>query len=413
MPGFLTCWTTTSCRLRLDVGDELWRRNTPERFWKCHPDPPVECWQAAVSRAVHILELPSPPDDVEHLLALTLGEGQFGPDHWQLSPARKAYYVLKPVVPRGFTNLLKKANWLYTSSRFPLGWPIEDRYVRFQWTVMQQLLTVGGLRSIPLRRFWPHGHRFAFVLTHDIETAKGQTHVRAVADLEERLGFRSSFNFVPERYPLNRALARDLRDRGFEIGIHGLKHDGKLFSSHDRFRRRAGRINAHLKDLGAVGFRSPFTHRHPEWMQALEIEYDLSFFDTDPYEPLPGGGMSIWPFFVGHFVELPYTLPQDCTLVTVMGERTPRVWLKKVGFIARHCGMALVNVHPDYLQDGAAWDIYVEFLQAMKGQSGYWHALPREVAGWWRARAETAAGERLPGAEMGEVVLEDGGIVLR
>ena len=31
-------------------------------------------------------------------------------------------------------------------------------------------------------------------------------------------------------------------------------------------------------------------------MQALEIEYDLSFFDTDPCEPIPGGTMSIWPF---------------------------------------------------------------------------------------------------------------------
>ena len=43
-------------------------------------------------------------------------------------------------------------------------------------------------------------------------------------------------------------------------------------------------------------------------MRHLEIEYDLSFFDTDPFEPIPGGTMSIWPFFIGHFVELPYTL---------------------------------------------------------------------------------------------------------
>lgn len=33
--------------------------------------------------------------------------------------------------------------------------------------------------------------------------------------------------------------------------------------------------------------------RHPLWMQSLDIEYDLSFFDTDPYEPMAGGSMSM------------------------------------------------------------------------------------------------------------------------
>ena len=78
--------------------------------------------------------------------------------------------------------------------------------------------------------------------------------------------------------------------------------------------------------------------RNPEWMQALEIEYDLSFFDADPYEPMPGGTMSIWPFILGRFVELPYTLIQDHTLTAVLGETTPRLWLEKVDFIERYRG---------------------------------------------------------------------------
>ncbi len=60
-------------------------------------------------------------------------------------------------------------------------------------------------------------------------------------------------------------------------------------------------------------------------MQALEVEYDLSFFDTDPYEPIPGGGMSIWLYWIGRFIELPYTLAQDSTLAIVLGEETPRL----------------------------------------------------------------------------------------
>jgi hypothetical protein len=103
---------------------------------------------------------------------------------------------------------------------------------------------------------------------------------------------------------------------------------------------------------------------------------------------MPGGTMSIWPFILGRFVELPYTLAQDCTLTVVLGETTPRLWLQKVDFIERYCGMVLVNTHPDYLSDPLTWKIYSDFLQAMRRRGGYWHALPRDVARWWRARTD-------------------------
>jgi hypothetical protein len=54
------------------------------------------------------------------------------------------------------------------------------------------------------------------------------------------------------------------------------------------------------------------------------------------------------------YVELPYTLPQDFTLFLLLREQTPDIWLQKIDWIAQHGGMALVNVHPDYLcLDGA------------------------------------------------------------
>jgi hypothetical protein len=365
----------------------LWSSSNPASFWLCQPEIPEDQWRVAIQSAIPILGLSSQPDDVDELLALVLGEGQFDPDHWQLSLARRWYYRLKPFLPRTFTRFLRRLQGPSARSGFLLGWPIEDRYARFQWEVMRQLLVITGQQSISYHPFWPDGKRFAFVLTHDIETDEGQASVRAVADLEESYNFRSSFNFVPERYPLDLKLIENLRGRGFEIGVHGLRHDGKLYNSYAEFMRRAKRINAHLKELDAVGFRSPLTMRNPEWMQALEIEYDLSFFDTDPYEPMPGGTMSIWPFIIGRFVELPYTLVQDCTLTAILGETTPRLWLEKVNFIERYRGMALVNTHPDYLLNPITWQVYADFLQAMRSREGYWHALPRNVAVWWRDRA--------------------------
>jgi peptidoglycan/xylan/chitin deacetylase (PgdA/CDA1 family) len=342
-------------------------------------------------------------DGISQLLSNTLGEGQFGPNHWHLGRGRRAYNLFKPVLPKLVRRRLRQLHWALSAQRSLLDWPIESRYAAFQWAIMRDVLNKRGTNGTFIH-FWPQGHQFAFVLTHDIETAKGQTNVRAVADLEEAYGFRSSFNFVTEAYRLDRDLIHELQMRGFEVGVHGLKHDAKLFSSYDDFMQGAVRINQYLKDLGAVGFRAPLMHRHPEWMQALAIEYDLSFFDTDPHEPIDGGTMSIWPFEIGHFVELPYTLVQDHTLTAILRETTPTIWLEKVDFLEGYCGLALLNSHPDYLADRTGWRVYEDFLEAMRRRPNhYWHALPREVARWWRARRTALTVESLRGAVLAEI----------
>jgi peptidoglycan/xylan/chitin deacetylase (PgdA/CDA1 family) len=390
----------------------LWSSNHPAHFWICQPDAPDGQWAAAIQRALPVLGLSLQPEDRDELPALVLGEGQFGPNHWQLSLARRLYYKLKPFLPRIFTRFLRQVYSPSARGSFPLGWPIEDRYVRFQWEVMRQLLILTGQQSISYHPFWPDGQRFAFVITHDVETKNGQAYARAVADLDESFGFKSSFYFVTEHYTLDYELLQELRERGFEIGVHGLKHDGKLFNSHAEFMKRVKRINAHLKELDAVGFRAPLMMRNPEWMQALEIEYDLSFFDTDPYEPMPGGTMSIWPFILGRFVELPYTLVQDSTLTVILGETTPRLWLEKVDFIEKHQGMVLVNTHPDNLLDPVTWKVYADFLQTMRSREGYWHALPRDVARWWRARSDATTDVFPTGSVLGKVQLTSNSVLV-
>ena len=398
-----------------DTGN-LYTANGPADFWHVisEPKPSDAEWAAAAEAAINALGLPElrSATDMGRLLAQTLGESQFGVNHWDLGPSKRLYYELKPFLPRAVTRLLRQVHGFRMQDSFLLRWPIEDRYARFQWEIMRHLLELTGKETLPFVHFWPHGLRFALVLTHDIETLDGQSKVRRVADLEERLGFRSSFNFVLERYRLDRELIRELDARGFEIGVHGLRHDGKLFHSEAEFMRRAERINGHLGELGAVGFRAPLTQRNPEWMQALEIEYDLSFFDTDPYEPIPGGTMCIWPFLCGRFVEMPYTLVQDYTLTEILRERNARLWLEKVDFIKGYCGMALVNTHPDYLRNDRTWQVYVQYLQEMKRGSEYWHALPREVARWWRARASGARPEELAGAVLSEARLSGSALVI-
>ena len=262
---------------------------------------------------------------------------------------------------------------------------------------------------------WPEGKKFALVLTHDVEGAVGLEKCRALMELELKLGFRSSFNFIPEgSYKVATQLREDLLANGFEVGVHDLRHDGRLFASRHRFNRNAARINDYLRDWGAVGFRSGFMLHKLDWLHELDIQYDASTFDTDPFEPQPEGRDTIFPFWVPEpnsnhdspllnhqsqtangasqkgYVELPYTLPQDSTLFFSLGEPTPDIWFRKLDWVAEHGGMALVNVHPDYLNFGqgtSSGQVYplshyqklLEHIQE-RYQGSFWQPLPKDIA---------------------------------
>jgi len=256
---------------------------------------------------------------------------------------------------------------------------------------------------------WPDGKKFALVLTHDVESSRGLEKCRQLMDLEKKLGFRSSFNFIPEgEYRVSRELREELIQNGFEVGVHDLRHDGKLYWKRKEFPENARSINNYLKEWNASGFRSGFMLHHRECLHDLEIEYDASTFDTDPFEPQPESANTIFPFWAsrpngGGYVELPYTLPQDSTLFIVLKETSPDIWKKKLDWIAKCGGMALVNVHPDYAGFGKNGlniseypvALYEKFLRhiAENHHGQFWNALPREVAGWFK---ENCAPKNLP-----------------
>jgi len=247
---------------------------------------------------------------------------------------------------------------------------------------------------------WPDGKKFALVLTHDVEGSNGLAKCQQLIQLEQSLGFHSSFNFIPEgEYQVSPALREEMITKGFEVGVHDLRHDGKLYWRRKDFPENARSINGYLRDWRASGFRSGFMLHDRECLNGLDIEYDASTFDTDPFEPQPEGVSTIFPFWVmrpggGGYVEMPYTLPQDSTMFLVLQETSPEIWKRKLDWIVRHGGMALLNVHPDYLsfdqkKTGAAEypaALYAEFLKHVKECYGgqYWNALPREVARWYR-----------------------------
>ena len=292
---------------------------------------------------------------------------------------RGAYYLIKTILPRPLQLSVRSVMVRYRLKRIAGIWPILEAALKLpdDW------------------KGWPQKKHFALVLTHDVDTASGQGKCRELYNVENFLGFRSSFNFVPERYAVDLDLRQTLAEKGFEVGVHGLNHDGKLYSSQEEFLKRAERINHYLAEWNAVGFRSPAMHHNLEWLKALNIEYDASTFDTDPFEPQPDGVGTIFPFWVGRddgtgYVELPYTLPQDHLLFVMMKEKTIDIWKKKLDWISENGGMALLNTHPDYMKFGGGKcgleeypvEYYIEFLEYVKEkyEGQYWHVLPRDLA---------------------------------
>jgi glycosyltransferase involved in cell wall biosynthesis len=299
------------------------------------------------------------------------------------------YYRVKPMLPMSLRWAVRRSLALRKRPSVKDCWPILP----------------GSERPPAGWKGWPNGKQFAFVLTHDVEGPSGLGKCRQLLELERGLGFRSIFNFIPEGpYRVPRQLRDEINNAGFEVGVHDLHHDGKLYQGRRDFIQKAARINAVLKDWGSVGFRSGFMLHNLDWLLDLNISYDLSTFDTDPFEPQPDNRNTIFPFTVsrngvGGYVEMPYTLPQDSTLFLLLRETSTSIWMEKLDWIVRNGGMALVDVHPDYVDFDGESDfshtypasLYRQFLQHVRNTYGdtFWHPLPRELA-------EFAAPLRLP-----------------
>jgi hypothetical protein len=225
------------------------------------------------------------------------------------------------------------------------------------------------------------------VLTHDVEGPEGVANVMRVIELERRYGFVSSWNFVAEWYPIPDGLFDEVRAAGCEIGVHGILHDGKLFADRASFESNLPKIADYARRWGAVGFRSPATHRNADWMHELPVEYDSSFPDSDPFEPQSGGCCSIMPFFFGDVVELPITLTQDHTVFEILREPGIDLWRRKGEWLMEHHGLVNIIVHPDYVVEQRFLDRYEAYLAFLAERADGWHALPRDAARWWRQRA--------------------------
>jgi hypothetical protein len=321
------------------------------------------------------------------------GNGPSAPEKSVLkSIIRGGYYAVRPLLPvpvRRHIQRLHLRGW--SEIPFP-HWPV-DRTVE---DLMERLLLLSlkahAIQRIPFIWFWPEGSPSCTILTHDVEELRGRDFCTKLMDINDSAGIKSSFQIVPEeRYPVPESFLNEIRQRGFEVNIHDLNHDGRLFSEREIFLKRVQQINQYGRKFGAVGFRSGALYRNLDWYDALDFSYDLSVPNVGHLEAQQGGCCTVKPFFVGKILELPLTTTQDYSLFQILRNYSIDLWKKQIDLIMEKYGLISFIVHPDYIIEKRAQDTYkslLEYLAQLRSDGKTWFALPRTASDWWRQRSQ-------------------------
>lgn len=304
----------------------------------------------------------------------------------------KIYYLIRPLLPVAVRKHLQRAR-LQDWDRLPFPkWPVDLSVEKIFEQMM--LLAVRSARDgrIPFIWFWPDGASGCALMTHDVETAIGRDFCETVMDIDDAFGMKASFQVIPEeRYEVSAQYVDHIWERGFEIAVHDLNHDGRLFRDKQEFLARAKRINAYGERFRAKGFRAAILYRKQRWFDALDFAYDMSVPNVGHLEPQRGGCCTVFPYFVGNLLEIPVTTTQDYSLFHILKDYSIDVWKKQIDQIMEHHGLISFIVHPDYIlgeSEQRTFKALLGHLADLRMEKGLWTPTPGAVNRWWRQRAQ-------------------------
>lgn len=275
------------------------------------------------------------------------------------------YRFIKPILPRPFQIFLRRlrAKRIFSD--------IEPPY-----TVAHQGIT--GFK-------WPEGSEVGVLLTHDVETSRGFDQIKGMLEVEREHEVESCWNFVAGKYAIPEGIIDEIRALGHEIGVHGIKHDGKLFSSYETFNVRLKEMKRFAFLNGIHGFRSPSMLYNSNMMRSLDFSWDSSMPAWDPFQPQQGGCRSYFPFMLNqNCVELPVTLWQDFTVFEELQMDGIDVWINQISYISEIGGLINVITHPDYMNSSRLRH-YSELVSHIKKNCNAWITTPNVMADWVRS----------------------------
>ena len=315
-----------------------------------------------------------------------------------------AYYCIRPLMPVGVRKHLQRAR-LKGWDRIPFPhWPV-DRTVNDLFELLMVFsLKAQNLKNIPFIWFWPEGAPGSSIMTHDVERAQGRDLCGTLMDIDDAYGIKASFQVVPEqRYDVPQTFLDSITKRGFEVAVHDLNHDGRLYKNREYFTERVAKINSYGRKWRAEGFRSAVLYRRQEWFGDLQFSYDMSVPNVAHLDPQRGGCCTLMPYFIGDLLELPVTATQDYTLFHILQAYNTDLWKTQIELILEKHGLLSFIVHPDYATTGPERKVYealLSHLAELRQERGVWIATPGEVNRWWRQRAAMRIVEDCEGARI-------------
>ncbi len=306
------------------------------------------------------------------------------------SAIEKLYYQLRPYLGVAVRKHLQKVRLRgWDKIAFP-QWPVDRSVDVLMERALAAVLKTGRVSRIPFVWFWPNGASACGMMTHDVEGQAGLDFCDELMDIDDSYAIKSAFQLIPEgREDEWRRTAARLRTRGFEVNLHDLNHDGRLFADQAAFLDNAKRINDYTREFECGGFRSGAMYREQDWFHAFEFAYDMSVPNVAHLEPQRGGCCTVMPYFVGNVLELPLTTVQDYSLFHILNDYSTTLWKEQSRIIREHHGLISVITHPDYLAGRRERGVYQQLLQhlaELRDREGVWMALPGEINRWWRNR---------------------------
>lgn len=303
----------------------------------------------------------------------------------------RMYYLLRPFLSFNMRSYVKRLHLRGRSeAQFPC-WPVDCSVDNLMEQLFLLAVRSNGRRRIPFIWFWPEGAPSCAIMTHDVETKVGQEFCSELMDIDDSYGIKASFQIVPEGcYAVSARFLSSIQERGFEVGVHDLNHDGHLYRDRKQFLRRAARINSYGEQYGAEGFRAAVLYRKQSWFDALKFSYDMSVPNVAHLDPQPGGCCTVMPYFIGDILELPVTMTQDYMMFHLLNDYSINVWKRQIGLVMEKSGFISFIVHPDYIKETRERAVYKELLahlSALKEKMNLWITTPGEVNRWWRQRA--------------------------
>lgn len=335
--------------------------------------------------------LPFDPGQVAENLRFELYVGDWR-GKFPLSLISKAYYFFRPLLPVSVRRHLQKFHLnARTESPFP-RWPVDCSVDNLFRRLMLLSLKANDVERIPFIWFWPDRSPATAIMTHDVETEVGRDFCSTLMDINDSFGIKSSFQVIPEeRYEVTEEYLASIRDRGFEVGVHDLNHDGHLYKDQKNFFERAKKINSYGKQYRAGGFRAGVLYRKQIWFDALDFSYDMSVPNVANYDPQRGGCCTVTPYFLGKLLEIPVTTTQDYTLFNILNSYSIDLWKQQISILMGKNGVISTIVHPDYILETREQDTYkalLAYLVQLRTEQNLWITTPAELDRWWRERSE-------------------------